>query len=53
VASAILPYLVARSAVAPLMRRIYKNHPQPATPSAAKPGEKSGDLPASPPTTDH
>ena len=33
VVSAILPYLVVRSAVSPLMRRIYRKHPKPADPT--------------------
>jgi hypothetical protein len=34
-ATAILPYLVVRSAVSPLMRRIYAKHSSPANPKAA------------------
>jgi hypothetical protein len=46
--SAILPYFVVRSAVSPLMRRIYRKHPE-----AAKPAEASKDRRASKPNTDH
>jgi hypothetical protein len=35
--SAILPYLVVRSAVSPLMRRIYRKHPMAAGPAATNP----------------
>jgi hypothetical protein len=48
--SALLPYLVVRSAVSPLMRRIYRKHPKATSPSAAHPKETSGEPP---PTTDH
>ena len=44
-ASAILPYLVVRSAVSPLMRRIYREHPKAAGQTATNP--KDG------PATDH
>ena len=52
-ASAILPYLVVRSAVSPLMRRIYRKHPKAASPSATDPGETAEARPVSPPTPDH
>lgn len=52
-ASAILPYLVLRSAVSPLMRRLYRNQSKPANPSAAKPTEESAERPASTPNTHH
>lgn len=47
-ACAILPYLVVRSAVSPLMRRIYRRQSKPANPE-----EASKDRIASKPNTDH
>jgi hypothetical protein len=47
-ACAILPYFVVRSAVSPLMRRIYRKQPE-----AAKPAEASKDRIASKPNADH
>lgn len=51
--SAILPYLVARSAVSPLMRRIYREHPKAASQAATNPKDDSVGRPASPPNPDH
>jgi hypothetical protein len=39
--SAILPYLVLRSAVSFLMRRIYREHPKAAGQPAMKPNKES------------
>jgi hypothetical protein len=48
VASAILPYLVVRSAVSPLMRRIYRHQSPPANPK-----EATKDRVAAKPNPDH
>ena len=50
--SAILPYLVVRSAVSLLMRRIYRKHPQAAGQAATNPKDHA-EMPPSPLNTDH
>jgi hypothetical protein len=52
VASAILPYLVVRSAASPLMRRVYRKHPKVAGQSAPHPKDDPKDRPDSPSNTD-
>jgi hypothetical protein len=52
-ATAILPYLVVRSAAAILMRRIYRKHPKAAGQAATNPEDDPEGRPASSSNTDH
>ena len=50
--SAVLPYLVVRSVVSPLMRRIYRKHPKATGQASTNPKDDPEYRPASPSNTD-